>query len=132
MKPDITYKYFSWNELKCRCGKCDSTGHEMKKELMEPLIVLRETMDFPFTVSSAYRCPTHNNQVSGTGFKGPHTTGLAIDITIGWKRAYDFLQEVYAMRVFTGIGINQKGSGRFIHLDVLDPVKYGRPTIWSY
>jgi hypothetical protein len=31
---------------------------------------------------------------------------------------------------FTGIGINQKGGGRFIHVD--DLADAPRPTIWSY
>ncbi len=128
------WKYFMSHELQCRCNKCDSTGHEMKPELMEPLIVLRGTMNFPFLVSSAYRCPSHNNKVSKTGFEGPHTTGLAIDIVIGSTPAYYFLEAAYAMKVFTGIGINQKGAVRFIHLDVLDPqnLKYTRPMLWSY
>ena len=34
---------------------------------------------------------------------------------------------------FTGVGINQKGSSRFIHLDQLhEKDGYPRPTIWSY
>ncbi len=126
------WKYFSLQELKCRCGKCESIGDDMKAELMEPLIVLRETMDFPFRITSAYRCRTHNNQVSSTGFNGPHTTGCAIDIVIGWGRAYSLLEEAFKMKVFTGIGVQQKGTPRFIHLDTLDPAKYGRPALWSY
>ena len=126
------WKYFTAHELQCKCGKCDSTGHEMKLELMEPLIVLRRTMDFPFRITSAYRCPTHNNQVSTTGFTGAHTTGCAIDIAIGWGHAYSLLEEAFRMKVFTGIGINQKGQNRFIHLDTLDPTKYARPALWSY
>ena len=34
---------------------------------------------------------------------------------------------------FTGFGINQKGSSRFIHLDTLENSSARpRPTIWSY
>ncbi len=128
----IVYKYFSPLELQCKCNKCDSSGQEMKKELMEPLIVLRRTMDFAFRITSAYRCPAHNNQVSTTGFTGPHTTGCAIDIAVGWRHAYALLEEAFRMKVFTGIGINQKGQSRFIHLDTLDPAKYARPALWSY
>ena len=38
-----------------------------------------------------------------------------------------------AMGCFLGIGFQQKGSGRFIHLDMAS-AEYGilRPTIWSY
>jgi zinc D-Ala-D-Ala carboxypeptidase len=31
---------------------------------------------------------------------------------------------------FTGIGVQQKGSGRFIHLDTMEGGT--RPTVWSY
>jgi hypothetical protein len=34
---------------------------------------------------------------------------------------------------FTGIGVAQKGSGRFMHLDdLLNDEGQPRPTIWSY
>jgi len=125
----IIYKYFSPKELQCRCGKCDSQGDEMKVELMEPLIVLRETMGFGFPVTSAYRCPFHNIEVSSTGLSGPHTTGLAIDIGVNYAQATQLVAEAYRMRVFRGFGINQKGDPafRFIHLDVVN-----RDAIWSY
>jgi zinc D-Ala-D-Ala carboxypeptidase len=33
----------------------------------------------------------------------------------------------------TGVGVNQKGGARFIHLDDLEPTgHFPRPTIWSY
>jgi hypothetical protein len=31
---------------------------------------------------------------------------------------------------FTGIGVQQKGTGRFIHVDLT--VGQNRPTVWSY
>ena len=34
---------------------------------------------------------------------------------------------------FTGIGVNQKGNSRFIHLDIADhSEERPRPTVWSY
>jgi hypothetical protein len=34
---------------------------------------------------------------------------------------------------FTGIGIAQKGEGRYVHLDDLPSVEgQPRPTLWSY
>jgi hypothetical protein len=33
----------------------------------------------------------------------------------------------------TGVGVNQKGSGRFIHLDIVEGNEHvSRPSIWSY
>lgn len=123
------YKYFKPEELKCKCGKCESTGHEMDVEFMRKLDALREHLNFPLVITSAYRCPTHNKAVSVTGTVGPHTTGKAVDISISHKQAYELIKAAPDFG-FLGIGIQQKGSGRYIHLDTIDGE--GRPTIWSY
>ena len=117
-------KYFTEDELKCsHCGY-----NMMKADFMDRVIELRRALDFPFVVTSAYRCPVHNSNVSSTGATGPHTTGRAIDIGVSRERAYELIK-LAIMSGFTGIGVNQKGNGRFIHLDDLIN---GRPTVWSY
>lgn len=128
----MEYKYFSLNELKCKCGKCGSTGAEMDDMFMAKLDYLRGVCEFPFVVTSAYRCPEHNNNVSSTGRDGAHTTGQAIDIAVSHEQAFVFLCNVMKSGLFTGVGINQKGSGRFIHLDDLGIEDYPRPRVWSY
>ena len=40
----------------------------------------------PLSITSAYRCSEHNNNVSSTGPNGPHTTGKALDITVKDKK----------------------------------------------
>ncbi len=49
----MSWQYFSDSELMCRCcyGKA-----EMEPNFMKKLIVLREYVNFPFAVTSAYRC----------------------------------------------------------------------------
>lgn len=133
-KTIIEWEYFFPKEVKCKCGKCNSIGNEMKPELMEPLIVLRRTLGFPLRVTSAYRCPEHNRNVGTTGLTGAHTTGLAIDIGVYMAEAYALLTEACRMQCFSGLGISQSGdlTKRFIHLDALDPEKYRRPALWSY
>jgi uncharacterized protein YcbK (DUF882 family) len=97
---------------------------------MPKIVQLRRQLGFPFVVTSAYRCPHHNARVSSTGSAGPHTTGRAIDIAVQGKQALDLLHAALESRQFTGIGVNQKGAGRFLHLD--DLVQPGRPAIWTY
>lgn len=127
-----SWKYFALEELKCKCGKCNSTGLEMDNQFMQQLVMLREKLGFPFVVSSAYRCPHHNNDVSSSGFKGAHTTGKAIDIAVVNEKALDLIKEALKLNI-TGIGVNQKGNGRFIHLDSCTSVDgLPRPNIWSY
>jgi zinc D-Ala-D-Ala carboxypeptidase len=127
----VDWKYFSPAELKCRCGACSSTGQEMNAAFMKKLVFIREALDFPFVISSAYRCPSHNSKVSATGINGAHTTGRAVDIAVRNEEAYSLISKapVYG---FTGIGVNQKGGSRFIHLDDLAYPAFPRPTVWSY
>lgn len=124
-------QYFELAELKCKCGKCGSTGEEMKPDFMRKLIALREHVNFPFLLISAYRCPQYNLKVSSTGEHGPHTTGRAVDISARGDKAFQIVS-LAADFGFTGIGVNQKGLSRIIHLDDLQPPEYPRPFIWSY
>ena len=100
----------------------------MDRRFLSYLDALRHKCKFPFVISSGYRSPEYNNEVSGTGFDGPHTTGKAADILVSRQNADKLLEMVYDMGCFTGKGINQKGEHRFIHLDIID----GPNRIWSY
>lgn len=117
-------KHFPKHELVCRCG----CGMLPEQSFMDKIETLRIAAGFKFPVSSAARCPAHNNKVSGTGLTGPHTTGRAIDIAVSRAQAYRLLVLALAAG-FSGIGVSQKGSSRFIHLDDLI---VGRPSVWSY
>lgn len=123
---DTQWEHFYRKELECRCG-CGQMP--MNEEFMDVMVVIRKELNFPLTVTSAYRCPTHNNNESSTGFNGPHTTGQSIDILISRKRAF-LLIECALKYGMTGIGVKQKGEDRFIHLDNLTGPN--RPTVWSY
>lgn len=119
-------RHFSKNELRCKCG-CDFPG--MDGNFIIRLEHIRGLMGSPLYLSSAYRCPAHNQKVSHSGPKGPHTTGRAVDIKIGGIDAHRLLKFAFAAQ-FTGIGVNQSGSTRFIHLD--DLTRANRPMVWSY
>jgi len=117
-------KYFTEDELKC--SHCGEQG--MNDDFMQKVEQLREELGFPFPVTSAYRCPEHPIEAKKSA-PGAHASGRAIDIGISHENAYRLIQAAINSG-FTGIGINQKGSARFIHIDDLD---YGiRPTVWSY
>lgn len=118
--------HFSDEELRCKCG-CGQQN--MRAGFMTKVEALRVAVGFPLPVTSAYRCPEHNARVSSTGLTGPHTTGRAIDLGVDRERAFHVLTVALRLGGFSGIGVQQKGAGRFIHLDSLTD---GRPTIWSY
>lgn len=98
---------------------------------MDRIQLLRQTVGFQLIVSSGYRSPAYNASVSHTGDGGPHTTGHAIDLTIRGAQALIVLKAALQLG-FTGIGVSQKGEGRFLHLDDLPPESAPRPMIWSY
>lgn len=125
--------YFKPSEFACRCGLCQSDGTEMSPRLIEALEALRIIVNFPLIVTSGYRCHNHPAERIKNA-PGPHCGGVAVDLSVNGERALELLKAALAMGIFTGIGIQQKGVGRFIHLDIAEPHEFGgaRPTIWSY
>lgn len=106
----------------------------MSEVSMQKFVAIRRMTGVPMPITSGYRCPKHNNDVSKSGTNGPHTTGQAIDIGVSGDDALKIMNmaQVYGI---SGVGVKQKGSykKRFIHLDDL-PAAPGqpRPHIWSY
>lgn len=118
------YPNFSESEFRCKhCGKV-----EMQPAFMDKLQKLRTAYGKPMIISSGYRCPKHPVEAKKAS-PGAHASGQAADIAVQGNDAYQVLQLALAAG-FTGIGVNQKGGGRFLHLDTLtDPP---RPNVWSY
>ena len=119
--------YFTEAEFKCKhTGKC-----EMHEDFMAKLFELRHEYGSPLIISSGYRDATHPIEAQ-KATTGAHTSGRACDILISGNSALILLRLALSLG-FTGIGINQKGASRFIHLDDLPNNKdFSRPTIWSY
>ena len=125
---DSGYQYFNLSELACKGENCCNGQASMDIEFMPKIVALRRELGFPFVVTSAYRCPLHNSHVSSTGENGPHTTGRAIDIAVSREQAVQLLESAILSGSFTGIGLNQKGEHRFIHLDDIP----GPQRLWTY
>ena len=103
----------------------------MDEDFLKKLDALRDKCGFPFVITSGYRCPKHNQAVSNTGPTGPHTTGEAADIACSHDKAYMVVR--YATELgFIGVGVAQKGTSRFIHLDTLTAPEFPRPNVWTY
>lgn len=121
---------FKKEEFACRhCGQC-----HMDEGFLDKMQLVRDTIGIPMIVSSGFRCPEYNVQVSSTGEDGPHTTGHAADIRISGQNAFKLVKAA-AIIGMTGIGVAQKGAfhSRFIHLDDLpNSVRTPRPWVWSY
>ena len=129
--PSRDWPWFNFTPQEMRCK---GTGQvKVSPDFMNKLQALRERLGFALPVTSGYRSPAYNAEVSKTGPTGPHTTGCACDIAIYGERAY--LLMAWAVDFgFTGIGWKQHGprSQRFIHIDDLPGPEYPRPWIWTY
>jgi zinc D-Ala-D-Ala carboxypeptidase len=128
---DNLYRYFSVRELSCKhTGLC-----RMQPAFMLKLNLLRERMAKRMILSSAYRDPSHPEEVrkredrAQRGLPPPfsaHSQGIAVDVLIEGADAIHLLELALDLG-FNGIGVAQKGGSRFIHLDTrLDR------AIWSY
>jgi uncharacterized protein YcbK (DUF882 family) len=113
---------FRREEFTCRCG-CDQ--NEMAPEFMDKLQALRSVYGKPMHITSGYRCPQHPVEKAKMQ-PGMHTTGFAADVGISGAEAVTLLRLALEAG-FRGIGVQQKGNGRFLHLDLRES-----PMIWSY
>jgi zinc D-Ala-D-Ala carboxypeptidase len=119
------YPNFSADEFRCKCG-CGVEA--MQEPFIARLQHLRLIYKRPMRITSGYRCPKHPVEARKAA-PGVHSEGRAADIAVVGRDAYD-LVKLATQHGFTGIGVQQKGESRFIHLD--DTNSAIRPGIWSY
>ena len=119
--------YFKQKELACR-----HTGDQgFDPDFLKTLNAIREECGFSFALSSAYRSPEHPIEARKE-VKGAHTHGKAVDILASGENALEIIR-VAQKHGIQRIGIQQKGSGRFIHLDACtEEDGFPCPAIWSY
>jgi D-alanyl-D-alanine dipeptidase len=123
------YHNFSSTEFYCKCCK----QLKISEIVLDFCQAWRNYIQQGVKINSAYRCPEHNNKVSSTGEDGPHTTGMAVDISTSPQLQYKLLD--FALHWDpkpTGIGI----AKTFTHLDWLtvdvDQKYVVRPNVWKY
>ena len=109
------------------CQHCGD--YKFNEEFLKVLNNIRHECGFAFVISSGYRCVEHPIEASKSRV-GAHTTGSAVDIAVRGDKALKVLEVAIAHGV-KRIGINQKGKGRFIHLDMAED-EFSSPAIWSY
>jgi uncharacterized protein YcbK (DUF882 family) len=106
-------KNFRSEELDCVCcGVC-----EMDPDFMTRLQALRDDFGQGITITSGYRCQSHNREIGGAK-NSQHLYGKAADITHPWL---DALHEMAKKHFPNAI----KGPG-FIHVDT------GPKRFWTY
>jgi uncharacterized protein YcbK (DUF882 family) len=112
-------KNFSISEFQCKCG-CEMPD-DVKKNvevLAENLQIVRDILDEPIRVNSAYRCVAHNKDIGGVS-NSQHILGKASDVVISNLSP----EKVYVAldRLMDGNFIAQGGLGKyntFTHYDI--------------
>ena len=123
------WRYNDWPNFDPDEFACKHTGIiQMDSHFMDKIQQLRSEVGFALFISSGYRDPSHPVEVKKRR-PGVHTLGLASDISCDGQRAYDILAAAFKLG-FTGIGVSQKGDGRFVHVDTWTGGP--RNNVWSY
>lgn len=112
------------------CSHCGEEG--VRKELVQLLQIMRDIYGKPIYITSGYRCPEHPIEAAKNK-PGAHAMGIAADIAVDREDAYVLLKIAFNLN-FRGIGVSQKGEGRFLHVDMRGEFEDGLPSpaLWSY
>lgn len=104
-------RYFTEDELKCKCDKCGHTC-AMDRSFLQKLDTIRASYGKPMYPTCGFRCNNHNAEVGGVSGSN-HTEGRAVDIYVKDKDfdkladiARNYLSEVivYTDRNFIHLG----------------------------
>jgi zinc D-Ala-D-Ala carboxypeptidase len=112
MKNENLTRSFKVSELRCKCGcgRC-----EMDPKFMEVLQKLRDTVRFPLTITSGFRCDKHNRAVGGAS-SSMHKIGIAADIdltSLTEKQRSVLIDAIKLMPEIRGVGV----ATSFVHID---------------
>lgn len=110
--------HFSSNEFDCHgCGCCSETT--INETLVEYLEKIRTHFNKPITITSGFRCATHNRNVNGaTGSR--HTKGDAADIVVSGIAPAEVAKYAESIGI-KGIGLYETSAdGHFVHIDTRD------------
>lgn len=112
-------KNFTLKEMSCRCG-CEMPKDVLNnvQKLANQLQIIRNKVNVPITINSAYRCPKHNSIIGGAK-SSQHLQGKASDIVIeGYSNddVADLIEELIASGDILQGGLGRYNS--FTHYDI--------------
>ena len=118
------YPSFKKSEFKCPCGKCNGYGEGIASTLVKTLQDLRNKYGKGITITSGYRCSTHNKKVGGTT-NSKHTQGLAADFYMSGFNSQSTRVNVinelkktkYYRYAYCNVNGNYPNMGNVVHID---------------
>jgi uncharacterized protein YcbK (DUF882 family) len=120
-------KYPNFSAKEFQCSHCGADG--IQESLISKLQAMRTEYGKPMRITSGYRCPQHPIEAKKST-PGTHALGIAADIGVEGAEAHRVLELAFK-HGFTGVGVQQKGTGRFIHVDIRKG-ELPSPMVWSY
>lgn len=114
---------FADSEMACTCCGTFSPSPSFSL-LMDDAQTFRTTSGKPLPINSGYRCPQHSVEAKKKS-PGEHSIA-ACDFGVQGEHAVKLLH-FFLDRGYVGVGINQKGNSRYVHID-----RRRVPAIWSY
>lgn len=106
-------KHFSRSEFACKGTACCSHSAPITSELISALETLRDKVGFPITITSGFRCRTHNKAVGGA-LNSYHTLGMAADIQCKHIAPAELYKLADGLGVFGGVAL----YAHWAHVDV--------------
>ena len=109
-------KNFGYSEVACKGENCCGHSAPMHPVLREKLQLLRDIYGKPISITSGFRCNTHNSTVPGAAKNSYHTKGMASDIKAGDM----YLLKKYALIIFpyTKAYYGKNNTIKWLHVDV--------------
>ena len=125
---DVDPKDWDWPDFDPSEVACRGTGKiRVRRAALDKLQALRDSLNAPMIINSAYRSPEHNQKVGGAR-NSKHLEGHAFDVSMTNQDPKKF--ERLARGVgFTGFGFYPPKKGDFIHIDMGAEREWG--TRWE-
>lgn len=113
-----------WPSFSPREIACKGTGSiRINEDALDKLQALRNLLNKPLILTSAYRSPEHNKRVGGAKHS-LHMKGIAFDVRMDNHDPHEFEAAARAVG-FTGFGYYRKNG--FMHIDTGDARSWGTP-----
>lgn len=110
--------HFNSTEFDCHGSNCCSQT-VVNEKLIEYLENIREHFNAPISITSPYRCPTHNSRIGGAA-GSRHSRGDAADIVVKGISPRTVAQYAESIGIL-GIGLYETANdGYFVHIDTRD------------
>jgi uncharacterized protein YcbK (DUF882 family) len=112
--------YFKTSEFSCKCENKECIQQRISVDLINRLTEMREHVNSPMRIHSAFRCSKHQEHIRNSGVstvvakKSTHELGNAVDISVSKLTAPELVK--VAEFKFKSIGI----ANNFIHVDLRD------------